>query len=350
MFVAGLILDRATGAVFVCTLGSAGSTGGRGCSPRGWRRGASWPRRRVGVRPPRCRTRASPGGAELVPAVFLTVVVTIAVYGLTAARCCPAPRPVRPRPAGPPDPRCQPAGRRRGQGGARQEGFRVLLDDTDADSVAAAPATRASRCYQGNVLTERALEDLDLHGIGRMLDRDRQRRGGGAGRAALLGRSSAGPRCSRCRSSRRGERRPAGRRGAARVPARDPRARLRRSHRSSSSAARRCGRDVGDPGGRTPTADSAHRVPLFCVKPDGQLEVATTRPALPSCPGDRVISFVPAPPEQPSQTRPARRTRSSRPRLPWLRAAMCHAFRSKSAPRRRRASSRPASHTRSPSL
>ncbi|SCF82733.1 Integrase core domain-containing protein [Streptomyces sp. Ncost-T10-10d] len=43
-------------------------------------------------------------------------------------------------------------------------------------------------------------------------------------------------------------------------------------------------------------------------------------------------------------------TRSSRPREPWDRAAMCQDLASKPAPRRARAASRPLSHARSPSL
>ena len=39
-------------------------------------------------------------------------------------------------------------------------------------------------------------------------------------------------------------------------------------------------------------ADISHRLPLFCVRPDGQLEMATLDRRFQAAPGDRVISFV----------------------------------------------------------
>jgi hypothetical protein len=55
-------------------------------------------------------------------------------------------------------------------------------------------------------------------------------------------------------------------------------------------------------------------------------------------------------PSLPGQSRASSAARSSRPREPCDRAVMCHAFRSKSAPRARRAASRPSNQARSPSL
>jgi hypothetical protein len=103
----------------------------------------------------------------IVPTVFLTVLVTIAVYGLTA--------PPLARRLGLSDTGAQgllvlgagPLAIALGRA-VRAEGFRVLLADNDPDSIAEARAA-GLETYLGTILSEEALAELDLHGLGRML-------------------------------------------------------------------------------------------------------------------------------------------------------------------------------------
>lgn len=107
------------------------------------------------------------GAEKVVPIVFLVIVATVAIYGLTA-------RPVA---------RLLGVAREEAQGilfmgasawvraaaaAVQAEGLRVLLVDTNADNIRLA-RMQGLPVYHGSILAERALEELDLTGIGRLL-------------------------------------------------------------------------------------------------------------------------------------------------------------------------------------
>ena len=85
------------------------------------------------------------GSDSVVPVVFLTIFITIAVYGLTAGRISRAVGLSDPDPQGLLILGANPLAVAVGQA-VQQEGFRVLLNDRDAGNVAARPRGRASRC------------------------------------------------------------------------------------------------------------------------------------------------------------------------------------------------------------
>ena len=166
VFVAGLILVARPLSVLVCTLRSS----------LDWRAKvfAAWmaPRGIVAasissVFALRLAQQGEPAGAELVPAVFLTVVLTLAVYGLSAAPLARRLALAEPDPQGVLILGASPLAIALGKA-LHDVGLRVLLADTDGDSLAAAAALDLPT-HHGSVLTEHALSDLDLHGIGRLL-------------------------------------------------------------------------------------------------------------------------------------------------------------------------------------
>jgi hypothetical protein len=93
--------------------------------------------------------------ADLVPATFLTIVGTVAVYGLTAG------------PQGVLLIGAHPLAREIGAM-LQHEGYRVLLVDTNWEHVAAARMAGLRATYL-NILSEQALYELELGGIGRLL-------------------------------------------------------------------------------------------------------------------------------------------------------------------------------------
>lgn len=166
VFVLALILVARPAAVALCTIGSTLT----------WRERvlAAWmaPRGIVAAAVASVfALRLQDGGEQdaevLVPTVFLTILVTIAVYGLTA--------PILARRLKLADTAAQgllvigagPLAVAIGRA-VHQAGFRVLLADTDHDSVADARAAGLEG-YQGSIASEEALAELDLRGLGRML-------------------------------------------------------------------------------------------------------------------------------------------------------------------------------------
>ena len=107
------------------------------------------------------------GSDSVVPVVFLTIFVTIAVYGLTAGRYSRAVGLSDPDPQGVlilgANPLAIAVGR-----AVQQEGFRVLLNDRDPANVEAAREA-GLEVFEGNLLSDLALDEIDLRGIGRML-------------------------------------------------------------------------------------------------------------------------------------------------------------------------------------
>lgn len=166
LFVLGLVLVARPLAVAICTFGSSLSWQQRvfaaWMAPRGIVAAAV-----SAVFALRLQDAGEAGGQELVPTVFLTILLTIAIYGLT----------------GPPVARRLGLADTNAQGllvlgagplsvaigtAVRDAGFRVLLADTDADAIA--EARRAGlEVYPGTVLSDRALTDLDLRSLGQML-------------------------------------------------------------------------------------------------------------------------------------------------------------------------------------
>ena len=234
VFVAGLILVARPVSVLVCTLRSS----------LDWRAKVftAWmaPRGIVAasissVFALRLAQQGEPAGAELVPAVFLTVVLTLAVYGLTAAPLARRLALAEPDPQGVLILGASPLAIALGKA-LHDAGLRVLLADTDGDSLAAAaaldlPSLPGQRAHRARA--ERpgsARHRAAPHG-------HRQRRSGRTGRPALLVDLRPG-RGLRGADPARGGRPPAGRGGAARAAAGDPWPRLRRPHRAARRAAR----------------------------------------------------------------------------------------------------------------
>jgi NhaP-type Na+/H+ or K+/H+ antiporter len=226
------------------------------------------------------------GSDSVVPVVFLTIFITIAVYGLTAGRISRAVGLSDPNPQGLLILGANPLAVAVGKA-VQQEGFRVLLNDRDAGNVHLAREA-GLEVFEGNVLSDLALEELDLRGIGRMLAMTED--------AALtaLAAMRFGPLF--------------GRRDVFQLPpdnaadegealARELRARLLfgpdLGYRELSQRLERGARIVRESGAEAvgATAD-AHRVALFVVKPDHHLVVgADDRRLLPS-PADTVLSLV----------------------------------------------------------
>jgi NhaP-type Na+/H+ or K+/H+ antiporter len=106
------------------------------------------------------------GAEAVVPVVFLTIFVTIAVYGLTAGRYARAVGLSDPNPQGVlilgANPLAVAIGR-----AVQEEGFRVLLNDRDPDNARAAQEA-GLEVFTGNLLSDMALDEVDLRGIGRL--------------------------------------------------------------------------------------------------------------------------------------------------------------------------------------
>jgi NhaP-type Na+/H+ or K+/H+ antiporter len=166
VFVAALILVARPLAVLVCSWRSALSARERvlagWMAPRGIVAAAV-----SSVFALRLQGSGEQDAEAIVPTVFLTVLVTIAVYGLTA--------PPLAKRLGLSDTGAQgllilgagPLAIALGRA-VQAEGFRVVLADTDADDIAEASAA-GLETYLGTILSEEALAELDLHGLGRML-------------------------------------------------------------------------------------------------------------------------------------------------------------------------------------
>jgi CPA1 family monovalent cation:H+ antiporter len=110
----------------------------------------------------------NPGDADkLVPETFLVIVVTVAVYGLTAGPLAQRLKLALPNPQGLLIASAH-AGARALATAVQKAGFPVLLVDTNRDNVRIARMEGLSASY-ASILSEHALEELDLGGLGRML-------------------------------------------------------------------------------------------------------------------------------------------------------------------------------------
>ena len=107
------------------------------------------------------------GSDAVVPVVFLTIFITIAVYGLTAGRYSRAVGLSDPDPQGLLILGANPLAIAVGLA-VQQEGFRVLLNDREAANVEAAREA-GLEVFEGNLLSDLALDEIDLRGIGRLL-------------------------------------------------------------------------------------------------------------------------------------------------------------------------------------
>ena len=291
VFVAGLILVARPLVGRRLHARAPRSTGGRACfaawmAPRGIVAAAV-----SSVFALRLQDQGEPGGAELVPAVFLTVVVTIAVYGLTAGPLARRLGLSEPDPQGVLILGASPLAVALGRA-LHDEGLRVLLADTDADSVAAAAASRPSRCTRA--ACSPSTPSPSSTSTASAACSPPRPTPEAAALAAMLYSSIFGRAevyevpilrqrwaitSSWRRSCMPAASRPA---GSGSSTSREQLERRRRG--------RGCDRVTA--GRSDPTTRSAHRVPLFCVQPDGRLEVATDDRHFQTGPGDRVVSFV----------------------------------------------------------
>ena len=123
-------------------------------------------RGRLGIRAPTRRGRppASPG---LVPVVFLVIVGTVTLDGLTAGPLANALNLSKPNPQGALFVGAHPLARALAQA-VQREGLTVLLADTNWENLAAA-RLEGLPTYHGNVLSEEARDELELTGIGRLV-------------------------------------------------------------------------------------------------------------------------------------------------------------------------------------
>lgn len=285
VFAAALIVVVRPLAAAVCTIGSALDRRARvfaaWMAPRGIVAAAV-----ASVFALRLQDAGEAASVELVPAVFLTVVLTIAVYGLTGG---PLARKLGLSEPSPQGVLILGAGHLAVElGRALQgEGVRVLLADTDPDNVAAATAA-GLEVHRGSVLSEDALTDLDLHGIGRLLTATSNAEAAALAAmlyAALFGRAEIYE-----------------------VPI----LRQQRGHQlvdKELHARPLATRGLGfmdlteqlDRGGavrvdgvteRKPLAGDPNRLPLFCIHANGRMEVAADDRLFQAGPGDRVVSFV----------------------------------------------------------
>ncbi len=106
-------------------------------------------------------------GAGLVPATFLVIVGTVVVYGLTAFPLARKLGLATANPQGVLIASAHPGARAIGHA-VQDAGFSVVLVDTNPENIQAARMEGLPTFY-ANILSERAIEELDLGGIGRFL-------------------------------------------------------------------------------------------------------------------------------------------------------------------------------------
>ena len=163
----------------------------------------------------------------------------------------------------------------------------MLLADTDTDNVAAATAA-GLEVHQGSVLTDHALAELDLHGIGRLITATSNAEA--AALAAMLYSSLFGraevyeiPILRQLSGHQLVEEELHARRIATHGLGF-----MDLSEQLEDGAVVRVDRVTKD----APIDTSSHRVPLFCIHANGRLEVATEDRHFQTGAGDRVVSFV----------------------------------------------------------
>ncbi|HVR35269.1 MAG TPA: sodium:proton antiporter [Methylomirabilota bacterium] len=115
----------------------------------------------------RLSEQGHPQAADLVPVTFLTIVGTVAIYGLTASPLARWLGISKPNPQGVLIVGANPVGRALGLA-LQNEGVQVLLADTNRENIHAA-RLQGLPTYFGSMLAERTREDLDLAGIGRLM-------------------------------------------------------------------------------------------------------------------------------------------------------------------------------------
>ncbi len=108
-----------------------------------------------------------PGADDIVPVVFVTIVVTISVYGMTSGPLARRLGLAEAHPQGTLVLGANPLAVAM-SGALHREGFRVLLVDTDADAIAAA-RDAGLEAHLGSLLSDLAVSEIDLRGIGRLL-------------------------------------------------------------------------------------------------------------------------------------------------------------------------------------
>ena len=107
------------------------------------------------------------GGGELVPATFLVIVGTVVVYGLTAFPLARWLGLASAEAQGVLIASSHPGARAIGHA-LKSAGFRVVLVDTNREDVMTARLEGLEACY-ANILSEQAMDEIDLGGIGRFL-------------------------------------------------------------------------------------------------------------------------------------------------------------------------------------
>jgi NhaP-type Na+/H+ or K+/H+ antiporter len=105
------------------------------------------------------------GGGELVPATFLVIVGTVVVYGLTAFPLAKRLGLASADAQGVLIASSHPGARAIGHA-LKSSGFRVVLVDTNRENVTTARLEGLEACY-ANILSEQAMDEIDLGGIGR---------------------------------------------------------------------------------------------------------------------------------------------------------------------------------------
>jgi hypothetical protein len=115
----------------------------------------------------RLSEQGHPQAADLVPVTFLTIVGTVAIYGLTASPLARWLGISKPNPQGVLIVGANPVGRALGLA-LQNEGVQVLLADTNRENIHTA-RLQGLPTYFGSMLAERTREDLDLAGIGRLM-------------------------------------------------------------------------------------------------------------------------------------------------------------------------------------
>jgi NhaP-type Na+/H+ or K+/H+ antiporter len=108
-----------------------------------------------------------PRALELIPVTFMVIVGTVALYGLTAGHIAVRLDLSKPNPQGVLFVGCSPLARQLALG-LQSEDFPVLLADTNRENVIAARLEGLS-VYFGNILSDKARDDLELLGIGKLL-------------------------------------------------------------------------------------------------------------------------------------------------------------------------------------
>ncbi len=108
-----------------------------------------------------------PHAATLVPLTFLVIIGTVAIYGLTAKAFARRLGLTLPDPQGVLFAGAQPSARAIAKA-LQEEGFQVLLVDTNRDHVRVAKL-EGLPAYYGSILSERTIEELPMSGIGRLL-------------------------------------------------------------------------------------------------------------------------------------------------------------------------------------